>query len=247
MSPLKRLSSLGCCEASGTPVTDCLAPEHAPALDLTGAGAHEKKRGTCRADFPRVSCPRCHGPSAPHSSTVPNNSRTFRIPPIVSTFLASCQGRASLPRFDTFLARRLPTENNGPTTTFLFLTRFCSRTSAALAKGTRMTPSRLFAHRIVDFTRQTRQQTLTRIAQISIGRPPTTTTCTTTSPPCAIPPHTTTPCYRSLAHGSDRGWVFLAFSSPSLRRQQTHTATTEGRIQTTDVYRRVGSRSWSGS
>lgn len=85
MSPLKRLSSLGCCEASGTPVTDCLAPEHAPALALTGA--HEKKRGTCRADFPRVSCPRCHGPSVPHSSTVPNNSRTFRIPPIVSTFL----------------------------------------------------------------------------------------------------------------------------------------------------------------
>lgn len=85
MSPLKRLSSLGCCEASGTPVTDCLAPEHAPALALTGA--HEKKRGTCCADFPRVSCPRCHGPSVPHSSTVPNNSRTFRIPPIVSTFL----------------------------------------------------------------------------------------------------------------------------------------------------------------
>lgn len=76
MSPLKRLSSLGCCEASGTPVTDCLAPEHAPALDLTGAGAHEKKRGTCRADFPRVSCPRCHGPSVP----TPPRCQTTRAP-----------------------------------------------------------------------------------------------------------------------------------------------------------------------
>lgn len=245
MSPLKRLSSLGCCEASGTPVTDCLAPEHAPALALTGA--HEKKKGNLPCQLPKGLLPtvsRSLGPPLLHGAKqlahLPDSTHCFN-------FLASCQGRASLPRFDTFLARRLPTENNGPTTTFLFLTRFCSRTSAALAKGTRMTPSRLFAHRIVDFTRQTRQQTLTRIAQISIGRPPTTTTCTTTSPPCAIPPHTTTSCYRSLARGSDRGWVFLAFFPPSLRRQQTHTATTEGRIQTTDVYRRVGSRSWSGS
>lgn len=78
-----------------------------------------------------------------------------------------------------------------------------------------MTPSRLFAHRIVDITRQTRRQTLTRIAQISIGRPPTTTT---TSPPVRSHP---TPPRRVIVAGS---WVgsgvgfpcfFFPFASPA--------------------------------
>lgn len=92
----ERLSSSGCCKASGTPVTECLAPEQAPAAPAL-TGAHEKKGNLpCRLSLPRVCRSRSHGPAVPHSSTVPKQlahlPRLGGIPAIVSAF-ASCRGR----------------------------------------------------------------------------------------------------------------------------------------------------------
>lgn len=185
------------------------------ALALTGAhGKKGKKRGTCRADLASIA----HGPTV-----LPNNSRTWAgfHPGIVSTFLLLVKeerGCLASTRSSTADRKQWPDHH------LLVFNPFLLKDLGGLGeRDPHDTHLASLPVPIVDFTRQT----LTRIAQISVGRPPPPP-APPLHPLCHRTPHTTS-CYRRwLARGSDRGWVFLAFYSPSLRRQRTRRRQREG-------------------
>lgn len=187
------------------------------ALALTGAhGKKGKKRGTCRADLASIA----HGPTV-----LPNNSRTWAgfHPGIVSTFsLLVKEERGCLASTRSSIADR----KQWPDHHLLVFNPFLLKDLGGLGeRDPHDTHLASLPVPIVDFTRQT----LTRIAQISVGPPPPPPPpAPPLHPMCHRTPHTTS-CYRRwLARGSDRGWVFLAFSSPSLRRQRTRRRQREG-------------------
>lgn len=227
----ERLSSSGCCKASGTPVTECLAPEQAPAAPAL-TGAHEKKGNLpCRLSLPRVCRSRSHGPAVPHSSTVPKQlahlPRLGGIPAIVSAF-ASCRGRRVCLASTRSSTADRKTMARPPPSCLHSITRFfvAQGPRRPLAQGTRMTPSRLFASAHRRF-----HKTDIDAHRPNFNRPPTTHHLHHHFTPCAIAPHTPR---RVIVAGS---WVgsgmgfpcfFFPFASPA-----ADTATTEGRIQAT--------------
>lgn len=183
------------------------------ALALTGAhGKKGKKRGTCRADVASIA----HGPTV-----LPNNSRTWAgfHPGIVSTFLLLVKeerGCLASTRSSTADRKQWPDHH-----LLVFNPFLLKDLGGSGERDPHDTHLASLPVPIVDFTRQT----LTRIAQISVGPPPPP------APPLhPLPSHPTHHVVLSSLAGS---WVgsgmgfpcfFFPFASPA-----ADTATTEGK------------------
>lgn len=148
------------------------------ALALTGAhGKKGKKRGTCRTDLASIA----HGPTV-----LPNNSRTWAgfHPGIVSTFLLLVKeerGCLASTRSSTADRKQWPDHH------LLVFNPFLLKDLGGLGeRDPHDTHLASLPVPIVDFTRQT----LTRIAQISVGPPPHHHHLHHHFTPCAIAPHT---------------------------------------------------------